>query len=47
MELEQLSLAKSAEESLLVLAQIKQPDCALLSWMCRPSMVILCGMWHS
>ncbi len=30
MELEQLSLAKSAEESLLVLAQIKQPDCALL-----------------
>ncbi len=30
MELNQLTLAKSAEESLRVLAQVKQPDCALL-----------------
>lgn len=30
MELERLTLAKTAEESLGVLAQVKQPDCALL-----------------
>ena len=30
MAFEQLTLAKSAEESLCILAQVKQPDCALL-----------------